>query len=152
MRLLLLFLVGSFATGCAHDLKFQSFGTYRPEFEQKVADGYHSDKSMGPGESEVTVYSATFPAGIIVKDGVVTTAPDSERVVLGTFEWAQGLAAPAEKDAPREFGKIAIAAGGNEIVLMELKADRGYVRSARGVVIKYTPAGKTAPEAGTTKL
>ncbi len=136
------------AAGCAAttgNLKFKSFGTYRPELENKVVGDYEADKSEGPTEADVKVYSGTLPEGISVKDGVITATPESGRTVLGTFEWRQGVLAPPEKDGPREFGKIARAAGGNEVVLVDVVSDRGYLRSASGFILKVaSPAAAPA--------
>jgi hypothetical protein len=152
-KLVLAIVAFTLVPGCAHDLKFKAFGEYRPDLERKVMDTYtatQKDQSTLVPRSEVRVYMGTFPPGVKYENGVISVLPESERIVIGTFEWMGGGHLPKDGESGGELAKIAKAAGGNELVLINIKNDRGYTRSAEGIVILYHPRNKTPFEEKTS--
>jgi hypothetical protein len=115
--LVMVFVALNWITGCAHDLKFKAFGEYRPDLEKKVRDTYgdtQRDQSPPVPRSEVRVYMGTLPPGVKHENGTISVLPNSERMVLGTFEWRGVGLLPKEGESGGELAKIAKAAGGNE--------------------------------------
>ena len=88
----------------------------------------------------------TFPEGVTMEGSTIKVAPESSRVVVGAFEWRGVGVLPAAEEASGELAKIAKAAGGNELVVIEADIDRGYLRSAKGIVIAHRE--KASPQEG----
>ena len=144
------------APGCAHQLKFTSFGEMTPGADRTVVTKYgalQKKKSPAPSKDEVRVYMKTLPPGVSMEGGTFEVSPDSQRTLIGTFEWHGAGLLPSEFEASGELAKVAKAAGGNEVVVLEAAINQGYLNSAEGIIILHeggTTESPAAPDAPTS--
>ena len=126
------------APGCAHQLEFTSFGEMKPGADRGVVDRYgdlQKKKAPSPSRDEVLVYMKTLPPGVSMEGGTFRVSPESTRTLIGSFEWRGAGLLPSELEASGELAKIAKAAGGNEVVVIDAFINQGYLNSAEGIIL-----------------
>ena len=110
----------------------------KPAFDRQVVDDYRAiaqTKSPGPANDAVIVFMKTLPPGLTMTGGAISVDVDSNRMVIGTFDWRGVGLLPSEDLAPSELAKIAQTAGGNELVILDATISRGYLTNAKGLVL-----------------